>query len=104
MHYFHYQVAGFNGSVQSLIHVYIITTLVVILSIISLILIAIGALKEKHKALGILAILALALMFIGAIGSGIIPKEYFGVIERFSTYSAVVFTGILGIYGFKKIH
>ena len=95
--------AGFNGTIQSIIHVYIITTLVVLLSIISLILIAIGALKEKNKTLGTLAILSLTLMFIGAVGSGIVPKEYFGVIERFSTYSAVVFTGILGIYGFKKI-
>ena len=63
---------------------------------------AIGALKEKHKVLGVLAILSLVLMFIGAVGSGIVPREYFGVIERFSTYSAVIFTGILGIYGFKN--
>ena len=95
--------SGFDGSLQSIIHVYIITTLVVIVSIVSLILIAIGALKAKHKTLGLLAILSLVLMFIGAVGSGIVPREYFGVIERFSTYSAVVFTGILGIYGFKKV-
>ena len=97
--------SGFDGSVQSIIHVYIITTLVVLLSIISLILIAVGYLKgkEKHKLLGFFAILALVLMFVGAIGTGIVPKEYFGVVERFSTYSAVIFTGILGIYGFKKI-
>lgn len=94
--------SGFDGTIQSIIHVYIITTLVAILSIISLILIAIGALKEKHKVLGVLAILSLVLMFIGAVGSGIVPREYFGVIERFSTYSAVIFTGILGIYGFKN--
>lgn len=48
--------SGFDGSVQSIIHVYIITTLVVLLSIISLILIAVGYLKgkEKHKLLGFL--------------------------------------------------
>ena len=97
--------SGFDGSVQSIIHVYIITTLVVLLSIISLILIAVGSLKgkEKHKLLGFFAILALVLMFVGAIGTGIVPKEYFGVVERFSTYSAVIFTGIIGVYGFKKI-
>ena len=94
--------SGFDGSIESIIHIYIITTLVVLLSIISLILIAIGALKEKHRVLGILAILSLILMFVGAVGSGIVPREYFGVIERFSTYSAVIFTGILGIYGFKN--
>ena len=94
---------GYDGSVQSFIHVYILTALVVILSIISLILIAVGSLKgkDKHKLLGILAIVSLILMFIGAVGSANVSKEIFGVIERFSTYSAVVFTGILGIYGFK---
>ena len=94
--------SGFDVTIQTIIHMYIITALVVILSIISLILIVIGALKEKHKVLGVLAILSLVLMFIGAVGSGIVPRKYFGVIERFSTYSAVIFTGILGIYGFKQ--
>lgn len=67
--------SGFDGSIQSIIHVYILTTLVVLLSIVSLILIAVG--------------------------SGNVPKECFGIVERFSTYSAVIFTGILGLYGFK---
>ena len=93
--------AGYDGSVQSFIHVYILTALVVILSIISLILIAVGSLKEKHKLLGIFAIISLVLMFIGAVGSTNVSKEIFGIVERFSTYSAVVFTGILGLYGFN---
>ena len=93
--------AGYDGSFQSFMHVYIITTLVVLLSIVSLILIAVGAMKEKHKALGILAIVALVLMFIGAVGSQNMPKEIFGIIERFSTYSAVVFTAILGVFGYN---
>ncbi len=95
--------AGYDGTAQSFIHVYILTTLVVVLSIISLILIAIGAFKgkDKYKMLGTLAIIALVLMFIGAVGSANVSKEIFGVVERLSTYSAVVFTGILGLYGFK---
>ena len=95
--------SGFDGSIQSIIHVYVLTTLVIILSIISLIMIAIGSLKEenKHKLLGILAIISLILMFIGAVGSQNVSKEIFGIVERLSTYSAVIFTGILGLYGFK---
>ena len=95
--------AGYDGTTQSFIHVYIVTTLVVLLSIISLIIIAIGAFrsKEKYKWLGIFAIVSLILMFIGAVGSANVSKEIFGLVERFSTYSAVVFTGILGLYGFK---
>ena len=95
--------AGYDGSVQSFIHVYILTALVVLLSIVSLILIAVGSFKSKYKLLGIFAIISLVLMFIGAVGSANVPKDIFGVIERFSTYSAVIFTGILGIFGFRKI-
>lgn len=95
--------AGYDGTIQSFIHVYVITTLVVLLSIISLVTIVVGAFKEKnkYKVLGTLAILALILMFIGAVGSANVSKEIFGVVERFSTYSVVLFTGILGIYGFN---
>lgn len=93
--------AGYDGSVQSFIHIYIVTIAVVLLSIVSLILIAVGAFKTKRKALGYLAIAALVLMFIGAVGSGNVPQDIFGVFERFSTYSAVVFTSILGVYGFR---
>jgi multisubunit Na+/H+ antiporter MnhC subunit len=94
--------AGYDGSLQSFIHVYILTALVVILSIISLVLIAIGSFKSKYKLLGISAIISLVLMFIGAVGSANVSKDIFGIVERFSTYSAVVFTGILGIFGFIK--
>ena len=96
--------AGYDGSVQSFIHVYILTSLVVILSIISLIMISVGSFKNepKNKVLGILSIISLVFMFLGAVGSENVSKEIFGIFERFSTYSAVIFTGILGIYGFKK--
>ena len=92
--------SGYDGSVQSFIHVYVVTVLVVLLSIVSLILIAIGCFKDKKRTLGILAIVALACMFFGAVGSANLPKEIFGVVERFSTYSAVIFTAVLGIYEF----
>ncbi len=95
--------AGYDGSAQTFIHVYIVTTAVVLLSIISLILMSVGAFKTEHKALCILAVAALVLMFVGAVGSGNVPKEIFGIFERFSTYSAVTFTAILGIYGFKEL-
>ncbi len=94
--------AGYDGSPQSFVHVYVLTALVVLLSIVSLVLIAVGALKSRYRLLGVLAIFALALMFIGAVGSGSVPKEVFGIFERFSTYSAVAFTGVLGVFGFRK--
>lgn len=93
--------SGYDGTIQSFIHVYIITTIVVLSSIISLILIYLGA-KNEHKIISRTAILSLLFMFLGSIGTAIVPKEYFGFIERFSTYSVVIFTAILGLYGFYK--
>lgn len=94
--------SGYDGSVVSFIHVYIVTFLVVILSIISIILLIIGFKKEQNRLFSILSIICLLLMFIGTIGTSVGPKEYFGIFERFSTYSAVILTGILGIYGYNK--
>ncbi len=34
------------------------------------------------------------------IGVGICSKDYFGIYERFSTFSIVLFTGLLGYFGF----
>lgn len=95
--------AGYDGSVQSFVHVYVVTTAVVLLSIVSLIVIAVGAFKGKHRLLGIFAIAAFVSMFIGAVGSANVPQAYFGLVERFSTYSAVVFTAILGIYANRDL-
>jgi hypothetical protein len=39
-------------------------------------------------------------MFFGSLGTGIAPKEYFGVFERFSVFSVVIYTAFLGLFGF----
>ena len=49
-----------------------------------------------------LAIAALVCMFLGVAGSNSLPKEVFGIFERFSTYSAVIFTGVLGVYAYRQ--
>jgi len=40
-------------------------------------------------------------MTIGALGTGILPKSVFGMFERLSTFSAVVFNAALGMYLLK---
>ncbi len=92
--------SGYDGSVQSFIHVYVITAMVVVLSIASLITIAVGSFKDKRKAFGILALVALGFMFAGPMLMATMPLEYFGIFERFSTYSAVIFTAIMGFQKF----
>ncbi len=77
------------------------TVLVVVFSLVSLVMVAIGARREKIKSLSIWAIVCLAAMLIGPIGTALLPKAVFGLFERFSTFSAVVFNGVLGIYLMK---
>ena len=39
-------------------------------------------------------------MFVGAVGTGVLPAEYFGIPERFSVFSATGFNAVLGGYLF----
>ena len=93
--------SGYAGRFQDIMHLYVVTTLVVGLSIASLILIAAGCRKApKCGPLAVFSLAALACMLAGAIGVNAAPRQFFGVAERFSVYSAVVFTAVLGVFGF----
>ena len=85
---------------QNFMHL-VVTALVVVLSLASLLLVAIGARKEQIKSLSVWAIVCLAAMMIGPMGTALLPQAVFGLFERFSTFSAVVFNGVLGIYLMK---
>lgn len=88
-----------NMHPQNIMHL-IVTALVVIFSLAALVLIALSAKKAGHKTLGIWAVVCLAAMLIGPIGTGLLPASVFGLFERFSTFSAVVFNAVLGMYLF----
>ncbi|MBR3634791.1 MAG: hypothetical protein IKN47_01235 [Lachnospiraceae bacterium] len=60
-----------------------------------------GCFKEKKKPLGIITIICLILMASGPLCLAM-PKEVFGIFERFSTYSAVVFTAILSVSFYRN--
>ncbi|MBR4163349.1 MAG: DUF998 domain-containing protein [Solobacterium sp.] len=93
------------ASQQESMHV-IVTVLVVVLSIASLIiLITAGYRKDGIRNIGIWASVALVMMFAGSLGTAIVPAQYFGIAERFSTFAAVGFNAVLGWYlfmGFPK--
>ena len=99
--------SGNAGATQDIIHIYVITVLVVLLSIVSLIIIMIGGYRDKkYRSLAIWATAALLLMMMGAIGTKIVPREFFGIPERFSVFAATGFNTVLGIYlfnGFEKM-
>ena len=75
------------------------TVIVVLLSIISLILIIVAGIKNRScRFYGIFAGIALGMMMIGAFGMNIVPKEYFGIVERFSVFAATGFQTVLGMH------
>lgn len=78
-----------------------VTILVVVLSLAALVLVAIGAGRERLNSLRIWAVVCLTAMMVGPIGTALLPKAVFGLFERFSTFSAVVFNAVLGIYLMK---
>jgi hypothetical protein len=93
--------AGFAGTIRDILHAYVVTGLVVLLSIVSLLFIIIGGIKNRGalKFLSAFAAAMLLCMFGGAVGVNLVPPAYFGIAERFSTYSAVIFNALLGLYG-----
>lgn len=92
--------SGYAGAFQDVMHM-VVTAGVVGLSILSLVFFIIGGLRKKaYVSLGVLAAVALAIMFAGPVGIGLAPKSLFGVFERFSVFAATGFNAILGIYLF----
>ena len=92
-------------SIQETMHM-AVTILVVAFSIVSLICLIVNGFRDRRTGdIGVWAGIALLLMMAGSVGTGIVPPEYFGLVERFSVFSAVGFNAVLGIYlflGFKR--
>ena len=91
--------SGNAGKFQDVMHVYVVTPIVVMLSIASLVTIMVGGYRSKGKFryIAVAATVALGMMFAGPTGMGIFPKAYFGIFERFSVFAATGFTAFLGI-------
>ncbi len=88
---------------QDLMHVYVVTAAVVLLSIVSLCLLVIaGRRDDRVRPLGTWAAVALAMMMVGAVGQGMVPHSLFGVVERFSVLAAVGFDAVLGLWLFSQ--
>lgn len=93
--------SGYAGTFQDKMHI-LSTILVVLLSIVSLVMLIIAGVKRKeYRSFGVFAGIALGMMLVGALGMNIVPKEYFGVVERFSVFAAVGYIAVLGIELFR---
>ena len=60
-------------------------------------LIVASAKSKEYRSFGVFAGIALGMMLVGALGMNIVPKEYFGVAERFSVFAAGGYNAVLGI-------
>jgi hypothetical membrane protein len=90
--------AGTPEGFQNIMHM-VVTGTVVALSIPALVLMMCGGYFQRQcRSLGIWAGIALFLMILGALGVNLLPSAYFGLAERFSTFAAVGFNAVLGIY------
>ena len=93
--------SGYAGTFQDKMHI-LSTILVVLLSIVSFVILIITGVKRKeYRSFGVFAGIALGMMLVGALGMNIVPKEYFGVVERFSVFAAVGYNAVLGIELFR---
>lgn len=81
---------------QNIMHI-TVTVLVVVFSLLALIFVSVGAGKANMKSLGNWATVCLIAMILGPIGTSLLPQSVFGLFERFSTFSAVIFNAVLGM-------
>lgn len=89
--------SGYAGTFQDKMHIFL-TVIVVLLSIVSLALIIISGVKDNSsRSYGIFAAIALGMMMIGAMGMNVVPKDYFGIVERFSVFAVTGYNAVLGI-------
>ena len=90
--------SGYAGAFQDVMHM-AVTAAVVLLSIVSLaILIAAGVKDRRCRSYGVCAAAALGMMLVGAVGTKLVPAQYFGAVERFSVFAATGFNAALGIH------
>ena len=90
--------AGTPNGFQNIMHL-VVTGAVVVLSILALaLMIYSGYFQRQCQSLGLWAGVALFLMILGALGVNLLSSAYFGLTERFSTFAAVGFNAVLGIY------
>lgn len=90
--------SGYAATFQDRMHL-VVTGLVVLLSVLAMGCFMLGGFRHHAlPSLGVWAAVALGAMFAGPLGMNFFPPAYFGLFERFSVFSATVFTAVLGVY------
>ncbi len=92
-----------DNSFQNLMHI-VVTILVVLLTVISLIMLMIAFKKIKAKNYFYLTLLSFFGLMGGAISLNVVSPNLFGIAERFSVFTFVIYLGIICYfnYTYKK--
>jgi hypothetical membrane protein len=92
--------SGFAGTFQDVMHM-VVTGFVVLLTIVSFLLVTIGLFRSHvYKAYAITSLIFFILLFIGSAGTGMMPKAYFGISERVSIFTVILYSGFLAVFAF----
>ena len=87
------------NNIQNMMHI-VVTIVVVLLTISSLILLAISFNKINRILYFILTVITFALLMIGSISIGLVPKAYFGLAERLSVFSVVLYLLVISYFNY----
>ncbi|MCE5189472.1 MAG: DUF998 domain-containing protein [Eubacteriales bacterium] len=93
--------SGYAGTLQDIVHVFVLTSAVLILGIASFLLLIVGGFQDrKYGSIAIIATVCLCGLVGGTIGMVTAPFGYGGLMERISVFSSVGFSFFLGLYVF----
>ncbi|MEA5077620.1 MAG: DUF998 domain-containing protein [Anaerolineaceae bacterium] len=93
--------SGYAGTLQDVVHVFIVTFAVLALSITMFILFIIGGFRSKqYQSIAIIAAICLCGLIIGTVGMVVAPLGYGGLMERICIFSSQGFSLVLGLYVF----
>lgn len=91
-----------DNNFQNVMHI-IVTIIVVLLTIASLILLMIAFKKIDKIVYFYLTLLSFILLMAGAISTNFVPEAYFGLTERFSVFTVVIYIGIISFFNYEYI-
>jgi len=93
--------SGYAGTLQDVVHVFVVTFAVLILSISTFVFIMVGGFRSyRYRSIAIFATISLCGLIVGTIGMVVAPLGYGGLMERICIFFSQGFSLILGLYVF----
>lgn len=89
-----------NDVFQNMMHV-IVTICVVFLTILGMILLMIAYRKMTEKFYFYFTLISFLILLLGAILTNIVSENYFGLVERLSVYTVVIYLLFLGYFSYQ---